>query len=126
MRYPVAIVLLVASCACAAEPPTHYLTLVNRTHDSVVALSAAEAGSDAFLPLALARPLRGGGGSATVSVAGEGCRYDVQLQYRGKRPQLYRNVDVCAHRGLRLRPTPRAAADAEAPRLAHAPDPHRD
>ncbi|MBB5209664.1 hypothetical protein [Chiayiivirga flava] len=126
MRVPVAIVLFVASCACAAEPPTHYLTLVNRTHDSVVTASAAAAGSDAFVPLALARPLRGGGGSATVSVAGEGCRYDVQLQYRGKRAQLYRNVDVCGHRGLRLRPTPRGAADGEAPMLANAPDSLRD
>lgn len=106
--------------AAAADAPLHYLTLVNRAHDSVTALSIAPTGSDAFRPLPLHAPLRGGGGSTTLEIAGEQCRHDVRVSFRDDRVQLYRAVDVCRQRGLRLRPPSRDAA-GPALRLAQSP-----
>lgn len=114
MRTLTAAVLLLLSLASAlpagAASPTRYLTVVNRSHDSVTALSIAPTGSSA-LPLQLSKALRGGGGSTTVEIAAQACRQDVRVLYRDGRTQMYRDVDVCRQRALRLQPLPRDGAD---------------
>lgn len=87
---------------------TRYLELINRAHDSVTTLAVAAAGGDAFREIDLGAPLRGGGGSSTVEVPGEGCRYDFRFGFRDGRSLVYRNVDVCRARALRIRPMSRA------------------
>lgn len=116
MRTLTAAVLLLLSVASAlpagAASPTRYLTVVNRSHDSVTALSIAPSGSsDAVLPLQLSKALRGGGGSTTVEIAAQDCRQDVRVLFRDGRTQMYRDVDVCRQRALRLQPLPRDGAD---------------
>lgn len=87
---------------------THYLELINRAHDSVTSLAVTAAGGDAFREIDLGAPLRGGGGSSTIEVPGEGCRYDFRFDFRDGRSLVYRNVDVCRSRALRIRPMSRA------------------
>lgn len=115
-----AVIAVASTPAAATDAPVHYLTLVNRAHDSATALSIAPAGSDAFRPLPLHTPLRGGGGSTTLEIAAGQCRHDVRVLFRDNRVQLYRDVDVCRQRGLRLRPPSRDAVDSEL-RLAQSP-----
>ncbi|WP_242108260.1 hypothetical protein [Luteimonas aquatica] len=105
--------LLLAACSLAdtaharAEPPTRYLELTNRAHDSIASLAIAAAGGDGFRELAIDAPLRGGGEAVTVAVAGEGCRYDLRVAFRDGRTRVYRDFDLCRHRGLRVLPSPR-------------------
>jgi hypothetical protein len=84
--------------------PVRYLELVNRAHDSIVSLSVAKAGSDEFRELSMGAPLGGGGGAATFSVAVEDCRYDIRASFSDGRAQVYRDLDLCRHRGLRIPP----------------------
>jgi hypothetical protein len=90
--------------------PIRYLELVNRAHDSIISLSVATAGSDEFRELPMGAPLGGGGGAATFSVAGEDCRYDIRASFSDGSAQVYRNLDLCRHRGLRIPPL-RMSAD---------------
>ena len=98
-----------ATCAVAAEPPTRYLELSNRAHDSLTALAIAEPGSDAFRDLPLGAPVRGGGDATTLRLSGDSCRYDLRFTFRNGRSMIYRDVDVCAHR-VSIRPLPRLQA----------------
>lgn len=100
----VAVASLAGTAQAHAPPPARYLKLVNRAHDSIVALAVAAAGSDAFRELPIGAPLGGGGRSTTVAVAGEDCRYDVRLLFRDGRTQIYRDVDLCRYNALRVRP----------------------
>jgi hypothetical protein len=84
--------------------PIRYLELVNRAHDSVVSLSVATAGSQEFRELPMGAPVGGGGQAATFSVAGEDCRYDIRASFSDGRAQVYRDLDLCRHRGLRIPP----------------------
>ena len=86
-----------------AEPATRYLELVNRAHDSIVSLAIADEGSEAFRDLPIEAPLRGGGNATTLAISGEVCRYDIRVSFRGGRSLLYKGVDVCRYRALRVR-----------------------
>ncbi|MEL1263173.1 hypothetical protein [Pseudoxanthomonas putridarboris] len=111
----VALPLLLAALPPAhAQAPMRYLHLVNRAHDRLVSVAVAAPGSQDFRPLPLGEPLPGGGGSATVEIAGDACRYDVRFVFRNGRGMLYPDVDVCRHDRLTVRPLPRRdRTDAE-------------
>jgi len=98
-----------------ATGPVRYLELINRAHDSLASVAVSPAGRNDFEPLTLGGPVPGGGGSATVEIAGEGCRYDFRLTFRPGRAVLYPDIDVCRHRGLRIQPLPRKEADTAMP-----------
>lgn len=108
--------LLPASVAAHAKDQarTRYLTLVNRAYDSVVSLQVAERGSGAFREVPLGEALRGGGGSATVSLHGAGCVYDARFQFRDGRSLVYEGVDVCRYEVVRIRALPHGDAKAGA------------
>lgn len=106
-------VLLAAAATAHAQGASrqHYLTLVNRAHDSVTAVAVADAGSTAFRAID-ADPLRGGGNSATIGITGAGCRYDVRFGFSDGRTLVYRDLDVCRNVLVRIRPLPRREVDA--------------
>ncbi|MEO8672593.1 MAG: hypothetical protein ABI411_14840 [Tahibacter sp.] len=85
-----------------ATQQTRYLELVNRANDSVIALATAPTGSDVFTAKPLAVPLPGGGTAITVEVASESCRLDFRFTFRTGRSIVYRDVDICHHRGLHI------------------------
>lgn len=99
--------LLSAAVQASANQPMHYVDLINRAHDSVTAFATAVPGSDAFRETPLGVLLRGGGDSATVEVAGESCTYDLRFTFGNGRAMVYRNVDICRYRAVRIRPLPR-------------------
>ncbi|KRA20554.1 hypothetical protein [Lysobacter sp. Root604] len=108
IRSAVALTLCVAATTAAnAHARGRYLELVNRAHDSVVAVAIADVGQSAFRDAALGESLRGGGGSATIELDGEACRRDFRVAFRDGRSQLYRDIDVCRRQRLQLRPFPR-------------------
>lgn len=86
-----------------AEPATRYLELINRANDSIVSLAIAAEGSDAFRDLPMDAPLQGGGNATTLAISGEVCRYDIRISFRDGGSLLYKGVDVCRYRGLRVR-----------------------
>lgn len=89
----------------AQADPIHYLGLLNRAHDSVVAVEVAPSGSGAFVT----RPidaLAGGGGSTTVRLGDAGCRVDLRLQFANGRRAEYRGVDACRGDTLVIAPLP--------------------
>ncbi|MGO1070357.1 hypothetical protein [Lysobacter sp. CA199] len=86
---------------------TRYFELINRAHDSVRSLAVAPAGDDRFQVKPLGAPLAGGGGSATIQIAGDGCRYDFQVTFADGRTLIYPDIDVCRYRSLRIPPVPR-------------------
>jgi hypothetical protein len=100
----VALVTLLCSVAAPAfaRSSTRYLELINRQRDSVVSLAIADSGSDAFRAMSLTAPVHGGGNSRTIEIAGQGCRYDLRVGFRNGRVTVYRGVDVCRSRALRL------------------------
>lgn len=99
--------LLFATAAHAgAGKNTRYLDLINRAHDSVTSLEVAPAGSDAFQQKPLGVPLRGGGDSTTIEIAGESCLYDIRLKFRNGRTLVYKEVDICSGGKLAIRPLP--------------------
>jgi hypothetical protein len=100
--------LLVTTPAQAGD--ARYLGLLNRAHDSVVALEVAPAGTDAYVARPIDR-LDGGGGSATVRLGEAGCRFDVRLQFRNGRRAVYHGVDVCTGDTLAIAPLPRGRND---------------
>jgi hypothetical protein len=100
----IAVLPLAGSAFAHAKLPMRYLELVNRAHDSIVSLSVAKAGSDEFRELPFDAPLGGGGGATTLAVAGEDCRYDIRVSFSDGRTQVYRGLDLCRHRGLRIPP----------------------
>lgn len=103
--------LLFATAAHAgAGKNTRYLDLINRAHDSVISLEVAPAGSDAFQEKPLGAPLRGGGDSTTIEIAGESCLYDVRFKFRNGRTLVYKDVDICGGGKLAIRPLPTSDA----------------
>jgi hypothetical protein len=80
--------------------------LVNRGFDSVVSLSIAPAGTDAYREVYLGEPLRGGGESATVEIPMQSCRYDFRFALRNGRVVVYDAIDVCRGTGLRIEAPP--------------------
>ena len=100
--------LLFATAAHAgAGKDTRYLDLINRAHDSVTSLEVAPAGSDEFQEKPLGVPLRGGGDSTTIEIAGGSCLYDIRLKFRNGRTLIYKDVDICSGGKLAIRPLPR-------------------
>lgn len=83
-----------------------YLDLINRAHDSVTSLEVAPAGSGAFLEKPLGAPLRGGGDSTIIEIAGDGCLYDIRFKFRNGRTLAYKDVDICSGGKLAIRPLP--------------------
>lgn len=102
--------LLAVSLGAAAHAhagEARYLGLLNRAHDSVVALEVAPAGSDAFV----ARPIEvlpGGGGSSVVRLGDQGCRFDLRMTFGNGRRAVYHAVDVCRGDTLAIHPLPRS------------------
>lgn len=96
--------LLAASlfCIAASAPaaPMHYLTLINRAHSPATSVEVAASDTGAFHALALAGPIAGGGGQATVALRGTGCRIDLRITFDDGRRALYSDTNVC--RGERL------------------------
>ena len=107
-----AVLPLAGSALAHGKLPIRYLELVNRAHDSIVSLSIAAAGSDEFRELPMGAPLGGGGRAATFAVAARDCRYDVRASFSDGRAQIYRDLDLCRHRGLRIPPL-RTSAERE-------------
>lgn len=103
-------ILLFATAATAARAgagsDTRYLDLINRAHDSVTSLEVAPAGSDAFREKPLGAPLRGGGDSTTIEIAGESCLYDIRFKFRNGRTLIYKDVDICSGGKLAIRRLP--------------------
>jgi len=100
--------LLFATAAHAgAGSDTRYLDLINRAHDSVTSLEVAPAGSGTFQEKPLGAPLRGGGDSTTIEIAGESCLYDIRFKFRNGRTLVYKHVDICSGGKLAIRPIPR-------------------
>jgi hypothetical protein len=99
--------LLFATAAHAGGKDTRYLDLINRAHDSVTSLEVAPAGTDAFQEKPLGVPLRGGGDSTTIEIAGESCLYDLRFKFRNGRTLVYKDVDICSGGKLAIRPLPR-------------------
>ncbi|MGH8062907.1 MAG: hypothetical protein ACREO7_12940 [Pseudoxanthomonas sp.] len=107
IRFALAGLLSATAVQASANEPTHYVDLINRAHDSVTAFAIAIPGSDTFREAPLGVPLRGGGDSATVEVAGGSCRYDLRFTFLNGQAMVYRNVDICRYRAVRIRPLPR-------------------
>lgn len=113
----VALLLAAAGQAGAAEP-TRYLELINRADDSMTSLAIAPAGSDAFTDKAIDAALPGGGNAMTIELTGEPCTYDLRFGFRNGRTMVYRDVDVCNARSLRIERfavAKRRAADTRTP-----------
>lgn len=107
IRPAVLATLLFATAAHAgAGKDTRYLDLINRAHDSVTYLEVAPAGSGAFLEKTLAAPLRGGGDSITIEIAGGSCLYDFRFKFRNGRMLVYKDVDICSGGKLAIRRLP--------------------
>ncbi|QQP94961.1 hypothetical protein [Lysobacter enzymogenes] len=104
--------LLVAalSAAGAAQAQARYFEIINRGGDSIVAVAASPAGAAAFADKPIAAPLQGGGATATIELAGPGCRYDLRFSLANGRVLEYADVDACRHRGLRVAAAPQRAA----------------
>lgn len=112
MRLSVYALFAFASCLAAsagAAEANRYLQLVNRANDSVASVQVSARGAEAFKDLPIEAPLRGGGDSIMVRVAGEGCAYDFRFVFRDGRSLVYRDVDVCRADVLRIRRPPYAA-----------------
>jgi len=107
IRFALAGLLSAAAVQAGASEPDRYVDLSNRAHDSVTAFAAALPGSDAFREIPLGSPLRGGGDSATVEVAGEDCAYDLRFTFANGRAMVYRNIDICRYQIVRILPLPR-------------------
>lgn len=86
----------------AGGAPTRYFDLVNAAHDSVTSLQVAPAGSGTFREIELGAPLRGGLTSITIEIPGDGCAHDFRVVFRDGRALIYRDIDVCRYRQLRL------------------------
>ncbi|WP_313460243.1 hypothetical protein [Stenotrophomonas sp.] len=110
MRIAVMCVLMLSGVAQAGQ--ARYLTLLNRAHDSVVAVEVAGHGSEAYQPRAI-DPLSGGGGSTTVRLGEAGCHFDVRLQFSNGRQAVYRDVDVCKGDVLVIEPLRKAVSRHE-------------
>lgn len=122
---------LVFAVLCLAPLPlpvhaaeVHYLGLLNRAHDSVVALEVAPAGSEAFVAQPI-HALAGGGNSTTVRLGAPGCRFDLRLQFGNGRRAVYRAVDACKGDTLVIQPLPRGRNDAAVALQAPAAAPRR-
>jgi hypothetical protein len=119
IAHTLALVALLATASHAADARaegtgTRYFELINASHDSVVSASAAPAGDGTFVPIAIAAPLRGGFTAATVEVSGAHCVQDFRIGFRDGRTLLYRDIDVCRSRGLRLGATDGRRGDGRA------------
>lgn len=111
-----ALALLAAAARGEAAPRTHYFELINRAHDRLTSVAVAASGSQAFQEKPLGAALDGGGGSATLQIAGEDCRYDFRFVFSNARAVIYPDIDVCRYRSLRIQPLP--AADRARPAKA--------
>jgi hypothetical protein len=105
---PIRVAVLTALLAAAVSHAEtserrRYLELVNRTHDSVTSLAFAQSGDSEFHAMLLASPLNGGGDSTTIEVAGDSCRYDFRFTFNNRGTLIYRDIDICRHRRLRIR-----------------------
>ena len=109
MRYALCVVAgLLASCS-TMDPPRHYVDFVNDSQDSVVSLSVAVPGSTDWQRLHLngtfdGGPLEGGYiGDATVALPnGQGCMYDVLVEFAHQKALLISAVNVCKVQRLHI------------------------
>jgi len=105
IRFALAAALLPTAVIAEAGDATrvHYLDIVNRAHERLVAMSAAPVGGEP-VAVSLGEDLQGGGNSATVRLPVQGCVQDLRLEFRNGQQVLYPAIDVCAHRGLTIQP----------------------
>ena len=101
-RPAVATALLFAALAAHAGDAPRYLSLLNRSNNSITELQVAAAGTDAFAPRPI-DPVAGGGGSTTVRLGNTGCRFDLHLRFRNGQQAIYRDVDICTGDTLVIR-----------------------
>ncbi len=92
--------------ATAQESPgqLRYLDIVNRSHNSIVSVSMVDTGGSDFRDLPLGAPLQGGGNAATVPVRAPSCRQDLRVVFRDGRSVIYREIDLCRSRTVRIMP----------------------
>lgn len=91
-----------------ARGHTQYLELVNRANESMTSFAIAPVGSDAFREVPLGSALRGGGDSATLEVAADGCVQDLRFGFRDGRTLVYQGVDICRHSRVHVQRLPHA------------------
>lgn len=105
IRFALVAALLPAAAIAHAEDVSrvHYLDIVNRAHERLVAMSAAPVGGEP-VAVALGEDLQGGGNAATVRLPVQACVQDLKLAFGNGQQVLYPAVDVCAHRGLTILP----------------------
>ena len=94
------------------------LPVINRAHDSIVAIAVAEPGGGRFREIPLDGPLHGGGNEVTVQMPVDGCRHDVRLVFRGGRSVVYKDLQTCRLASLRVDRVPRGESP---PRWARQP-----
>lgn len=99
-----AVFVLSAAAAAQANGPTpaRHFELINRAHDDVVAVSVVARGEPAAAALPRRTPLRAGGDSVTIPVAGAGCVYDFRFEFGNGQSRRYPDIDVCRYRSLRI------------------------
>ncbi len=89
-----------------ADETTHqpgpHLNLTNATFDSVVALSIAPDGTDAYHAVQIGEPLQGGETSTIVDVPPGGCLRAVRVTFRNGHSRIFPHIDLCGSRHLRL------------------------
>jgi hypothetical protein len=108
MRYALCVVAgLLASCSHVST--RHYVDVVNDSSDSVIALSVAVPGSEAWKPLHLNGTFNGayleGGyiGEAMVALPAEqGCMVDMLVEFVHQRALLISTLNVCKRNRLYL------------------------
>lgn len=98
----VALLVTTTAHANAGRATGRYFDLSNGTHDSVVSLAVAPAGSTEFREVAIGKPLRGGNTATTVRIDGGECLRNFRVGFRDGRTRIYRDVDVCRYRRLRM------------------------
>lgn len=93
---------LAALMLMAAASGGVYLDLINDSRDRVVAMEAAPAGTERWVPVQFGAPLRGGGDSLTVRLDHDGCRYDLRFRFNRGPVLLHADYDACAGRRYRI------------------------
>lgn len=109
MRYALCVVAGLAASCSAHVSPRHYVDFVNDSPDSVVSLSVAPPGSSDWKRLHLDGTFNGGYleggyiGDAMVALPdGQGCMYDVLVEFAHQKALLISALNVCKVQQLHI------------------------
>lgn len=89
---------IIAAAPIVGEAETHYVNVYNSAPSSIVAFEEAPAGTERFRAIELAaRPVQGGGDSATIAFRVEdgGCIRDFRTTFADGRVLRVNRYDVC-------------------------------